>query len=278
MKPSVQYDTMSAMIDQWICGGGTLRGSHRLLRAIALVGGALLASTDFALGESSATVLYKASFEDYSQGEALDSTKGTSGGSWGDPAVPEEAETVAIVSASRHYMSYVSMNEGLAFTPDNDGERKVRNVELSVLTAGFANLPTPPDGVKTALALHIPTGESGSSALVAWGWSDAEQKMVWNRLKSSTGTALSLAYGWYVVTAKFRKFGDGTLRVQFSVCLEGGSKVLLTTEDGLYWLQTSPSGTTERVVDKIELRGDGGVEYLKGGEPPQGLSIGIRRR
>lgn len=216
--------------------------------------------------------LYGVTFEDYETGETL-SDLGATGGTWGD--VTKLTGAAARNDGERTYMSYSTSGEGIAFTPDSDGDGKVKSLIMSMNVTGSVQWPDDLSSeAKTAFTVYAPEGEDAT--FLGWGilpgTTGEARKPGWRRLHLASGQVPSAGSAWYEVSFKFAKKDDGTLRVQHRLNT-GHAFEALYNEDGTPWLDVGGDG--KEVVRKVAYSGDGGLEYMTGSEPMRGLLVGI---
>lgn len=238
---------------------------------VAMVGFSAVASELFTNG------VYGVSFEDYAVGDAL-TDLGSFGGTWGRTTVPAgvEAEAELKSDGTTMYMNCYAgeggiNTAGIAFWPTNECLRSRQSVEMSVRSGMCEILPTFPEGAKTGFVVYAPEG--GQTSVVAW----VGAKKCWTNLYLQSGIQLPMTQ-WQEVLSKFLKRDDGRLFVQYWLKVDGTYHVLRTQDssDGVAWLDLGETGDGA-LVRKVELRGDGGIEYLNGTKPTQGLYVGIGR-
>jgi len=221
-----------------------------------------------AIDESLMTGLFRASFTEqdlYAPGESLSTDKGTSGGSWGDPPVPENAEAVVVAESGLQYLRCSTLAPGIVFTPKVFGDRKIKSLVMSMRMTGFDELPALEPSDKAAFALYSPQG--GETTFAGWtadGWTNLYLR----------GDATSVVGNdWCDLMIRLAEYVDGSTKVQY--CLDvDGTFVTLTNTLGATWFDAG-WGKAGEVVNEVEFRGDGGLVYLNGQEPRRGMLISV---
>lgn len=235
-----------------------------LLISVALVAGTSLAGWESWLKSG----LFRASFEQYETDQEL-SDIGAVNGTWGSPAVPEDAETWASPGpGSWQCMNFSTGDNGIVFTPESTGNRPLKTVMTTATMAGCEEYPDLPDNAKGAFAIYAP--ENGATNFV--GWTAAG----WTNLQSSLISPESNQ--WYDISMKFMQT-DAVLRVQYCLKQQGQSDADYVTlhaegDSNAVWF-VAGGGQTEKIINRVELRGEGSFRHVTGSEPRRGLLIGL---
>jgi len=211
--------------------------------------------------------VFSASFETYADNETL-SDKGAVGGTWGYPPVPAGSSAKAVFSEGVTYLNCSAHNPGIIFTPRDFGERMIKSVTTSMQLAAYDDLPELNLAVdKAAFTVHAPEG--GEAAFVGWT-SDG-----WQHLYLKSGSVAAGDGKWHDVTIRLAERGGAT-KVQYCLAVDGTS-VPLTNAFGVSWLDAAgvAGNTSGEVVNEVEYRGEGGVQWMNGQEPSRGLLVSI---
>jgi len=225
--------------------------------------------------ESSAQVdLFGASFKSpyYTPGVQLCDT-GTFHGTWGQvPYNAAVADEEVVLGNTNKYMACSTSGDGITFTPTTMSERKISSSAVTIRTTGYedaSNLPRP-IGARAAFAIHTPMG--GEAKYKGWICS----QNCWTNLYPVSGSSVPATNEWLEVMVRFLGLGDANDGyVQYWLKRSADvDYVPLKTEDDVSWIRTGANADS-RMLGKIRLTGDGGLERILGQETRRGLIVGV---